>query len=343
MTANMSPWDVQEEQFPVDGNTIDQFRFLLNYAVLAPSVHNSQPWRFTVDSERIRFYKDPKLNLVYADPEQRQLIISCGAALFFLRTALHRFGYQGEITLLPDPADMDLLAAISLGSRFSPDEEDLLMFQSLLHRHTSREPFDDHALPSVVFDTIKMSAEKEGAWLHSVSSAEERERMIELITEGDREEMADPRFRREMLTWIHSDGSHKKEGLTEKAFGMPGLFAYSGPLMVRTFDTGSLYAARERQLAVNAPLLAVMGSYEDSPLAWLKTGQALARMLLIATSMDVKSSFLNSPIEVAGLRPRVRQLVSVQGFPQLILRIGYGPAGAATPRISATEKTENGA
>ncbi|MCU0621529.1 MAG: hypothetical protein MUC69_08510, partial [Gemmatimonadales bacterium] len=110
-----------------------------------------------------------------------------------------------------------------------------------------------------------------------------------------------------------------------------------GPLVVRTFDLGRGQAARDRDLALRSPLLVVLGSAGDEPVDWLATGQALARVLLVARDADVFASFLNQPIEVAALREKVRDLLGRPGMPQLVLRFGFGPAVRPTPRRPVAE------
>ena len=117
--------------------------------------------------------------------------------------------------------------------------------------------------------------------------------------------------------------------------GVGDIASYLGPFLVRTFDWGSGQAARDRQLAEGSPLLAVLGTLDDTPSAWLQAGQALARMLLRATAVGLSASYLNQPIEVQSLRQQLGSLVHAEGFPQLLLRIGIRPARSSdTPPAS---------
>jgi hypothetical protein len=106
---------------------------------------------------------------------------------------------------------------------------------------------------------------------------------------------------------------------------------------MRTFDMGGGRAAQDRQLAEGSPVLAVLGTQTDTPVEWLGAGQALGWVLLRARSEGVWASYLNQPIEVPELRPRLRETVGASGLPQLLLRLGYGPEVKPTPRRSATK------
>jgi hypothetical protein len=121
------------------------------------------------------------------------------------------------------------------------------------------------------------------------------------------------------------------------AFGFGDLMSLAGPLKIRTFDWGNGQAARDQQLAQGSPVLPVSGTDGDSPTGWLAAGQALSHVLLRARAEGVWASFLNQPIEVPELRPRLSALLDQPGFPQLLMRLGYGPEVQATPRRRVDE------
>ncbi len=332
-----SAWHVRQEEFPEEGRPAEKLRFCLRYAVLAPSFQNSQPWRFKVCGDRIALYVDTTRRIAYADPDLRQLVISCGAALFNLLVALRAFGYSGEIEERPDTADPDLLVSVGLGVPQPPTEADRKLFDSICSRHTNRLPFSERRIADETVEAIEAAAGVEGVWLQEVREGPMRAALADLIGAGDEEEMADPRFRREMAASIHRRGEYREDGIPEAAHGMPGLISYEGPQRARTFDTSALYAAREGQLVCNSPLLLVLGTPTDTRHDWLQVGQALAHLLLVATSWDVDASFVNSPIEVRDLRSKVAQTVGRSGYPQVILRLGYGEENVPTPRRSMAE------
>ena len=114
-----------------------------------------------------------------------------------------------------------------------------------------------------------------------------------------------------------------------------------GPFVLRTFDAGKGQAAKDRQLATGSPVLAILGTNSDEPIDWIKVGLALGCMLLFASSENIWSSFLNQPIEVPELRSRVRDVIKKQGFPQLLIRMGYGQEIKPTPRRPVDEVIRN--
>lgn len=325
------PWAATVDAFPRASEPADQVRFLLNYAVLAPSSHNSQPWRFRVDETSVDLLGDPARRLNVVDPDGRELRISCGAALFHLRSALAYFGMPHLVELLPDPAEPDLLARIRLDRGAVPDLPETL-FQAIPQRRTNRAAFQQQAPPPAEIAALNDAAEAEGAWFHQVTGDQMKTEIADLIAAGDRQQWADPAFRRELASWMHPSRTRSRDGMPGFALEEGALESLVAPLLVRTFDLGSGRAASDRHLATAAPVLAVLGTAADRPVDHLRAGQALARLFLQATAAGLSISFLNQPIEVPALRPRLAATIGRTGWPHLLMRIGVGPAGPHTPR-----------
>ncbi|MCW3099100.1 MAG: nitroreductase, partial [Chthonomonadaceae bacterium] len=221
--------------FPALGTPQEKLRFLLAYAVLAPSSHNSQPWRFHLDADHVDLLADRSRALPILDPQDRELIISCGSALAHLQTALRRFGYAGDVRIFPDPTDRDLLARTGLGEIHTPDGEDERLFQSLFARHTNRKPFHAERISKEILARLEARALPAQIWRYVVPEGERREALARLIGHADREQVADCRFRREMAHWIRPHNGHAiapEDGIPAEALGMPGLIANAGPFLV---------------------------------------------------------------------------------------------------------------
>jgi iron-sulfur cluster repair protein YtfE (RIC family) len=329
--------DLDRKEFPFGGSNLARLVFLLRYAVLAPSSHNTQPWRVRIDDEALLLYADRTRALPVVDPDDRELEISCGAFLHHLRLAIRQHGYEGEITLLPGSGDRDLLARIELGAERRPSYDDRLLFWAIAKRHTSRRPFIARPLPSELAQSLVEAAEAEDALLSLLGEDRRREEFTRLVAEADRIQMHDDRFRRELAAWVHGDHDNSRDGMAGHAVGIPRLLSSVAPLAIRTFDLGKGVAAHDEKLVEATPLLAVLGTDGDTTRERLAAGQALSRVLLRAGQDEISASFLNQPIEVAELRPRVAELVGGSGTPQLGLRFGYGPKARPTPRRPVRE------
>jgi hypothetical protein len=336
-SSSQNPWQASEGDFPSLGTASEKLEFLLQYAVLAPSSHNSQPWLFRIVGDHVDLYADRTRALPVADPADREMLISCGAALGNLRLAMNAFGYTAERILVPQPDDPDLLARVRLGSAYRPTAEQRHLFRAILARRTNRLPFDTaRQVPRDLIAAVVEDAEVERAHLTVTQDTEIKAAVAALVSEADEIQLQDPRFRRELAAWIHPSRSRSRDGVPGTAFGMNQILDRVGTpaasFVVRTFDIGGGWAARDRQIASGSPTLALLWTGEDTPRHWVEAGQALSRILLRATDAGVSASFLNQPIEMASLRSKLAHAMGIAGQPQLLLRLGYGPPLPPTPR-----------
>ena len=317
--------------FPLDGTDDDKLAWAVQYAILAPSSHNSQPWRFHVADGVLELRADRTRALAVVDPRDRELVISCGAALFHVRVALRKVGETAQVDVLPDPADPDLLARVTLGACCETVLLDKWLFWAMRTRRTNRRRFADKLPPAELLAELEASAAAEGAALRILPGDEDRKRLARLVAAADRVQSGDKDFRHELASWLRSNRRLAADGMPGSAFGQSNVTSAVRPLVVRTFDWGRGRAAHDAQLALGSPVLAVLTTEGDAPADWLAAGQALAHVLLRATAEDVVGSFLNQPVEVEELRPELAPLAG-GGTPQLVLRLGYAKQVPPTPR-----------
>jgi nitroreductase len=299
---------------------------ILRAAVLAPSSHNTQPWTFVLEPGVVHLRADRTRALPVNDPEDRELTISCGAALFNLRVAAVHAGAAPAIALLPDARDPDLLATVHLHGGGLPPADVARLNAAIARRRTHRDGFADVPLPPSLGDERRAIGHADGAWLELVD-VDTREGLADLVAEADRMQWADRHWRRELAAWMHPRRSC--DGLA-----MPDLVAPLARATIATLDVGMPTAARDRDHALEAPAVVVLDTHGDRPRDWLITGMALEHALLHAASQGVQASYLNQPIQVAELRMRVASLLERPCFPQVIMQIGHPahPSGPARRR-----------
>lgn len=296
--------------------TAEQIKSLLSYAVLAPSSHNTQPWRFEIADGAVSIFADRTRALPANDPDDRELTISCGCALMNLRVAAAHEGIGVAFDITPDSGEDDLLAVVSFNEENSSSEGTSGLFNSIEGRRTYRKCFASRDIPAAILDSLSAIASEEGSWLEVIDSEEDRQKVAELVSEGDSIQWSNPSWRRELAAWMHP--RQRGDGLT-----VPGIVAPIAQVVVRTFDMGNGVGAKDKQLADESPVLAVLGTAGDNVADWLAVGQALEKVLLSAHSQGLQASYLNQPIQVASLRPKLQNLLSQQGFPQILLRLGF--------------------
>jgi len=308
---------------------VPQLQALVQAATLAPSSHNTQPWLFRLEGQWIDLLADRTRALPVNDPEDRELTISCGCALFNLRVASAAAGLDATVELLPGAADPELLARVHLAASAAaqPDSE-LSAFMAA--RRTTRERFAATAVDPKTLHDLLDAVQKEGAALTVLATDDQRQGAAALVAEGDAVQWANPSWRRELAAWMHP--RRRGDGLT-----LPTLAIPVAQMVVRTFDMGHGVAAKDRQLADESPVLAILSTEGDLPRDWLTAGQALQRLLLVGVRLGLQASYLNQPIQVAALRPKLQQLTGRPGYAQLLLRIGSAtqvkPAAPRRPLV----------
>jgi Putative TM nitroreductase/Nitroreductase family len=339
-STGLAPWHVSECQFPSFGEATEKLKYCVRYAILAPSSHNTQPWRFTATANQIALYADRTRSLPVVDPNDRELIISCGAALANLSIAIRHFGYSGELTLFPQPNDKGQIAIVELGQEHRPTRDDEILFRTIPMRRTNRNAYEDTPISRSLFRELCTVCTSHHCTLTGASDGEGKFTVARLVGQGDRQQMANPTFRAELAHWMRPAKANSHDGIPCFALNMPGILDFATPVMarlVRTFDMGSLTAARDGDLANASAMLAVLSTPTDMPADWLAAGMALEHVMLVARAAGVWASFLNQPIEVPELRLALRELMGCPGYPQILLRMGYGQESEPTPRRSIEE------
>lgn len=313
----------------------DLFETLVAAAIQAPSSHNTQPWLFVRHATAIDLLADRRRALPVNDPHDRELTVSCGAALFNLRVAAAAAGLEATVTLPAGAQGDDLLARIALAPAAAPSALAGLA-PAIASRRTWRQPFADAEVDAAAVQALSDAAVAEGAVLRALDGAEARHAAAALVAEGDATQWADPSWRRELAAWMHP--RRRGDGLA-----MPALAVPVAQAVVRTFDMGQGVGAKDRQLADGSPLLTVLSTSGDGAADWLAAGQALQRMLLLGVGRGLQASYLNQPVQVAALRPRLQQLAGGPAHPQLLLRWGRTDrALPAAPRRPLADVVEAG-
>jgi hypothetical protein len=311
------------------GLTPAQVERLLMTAGRAPSLHNSQPWRFRVTPQTIEIHADPQRRVPVADPDGRELRMACGAALFNLRLALHECRIRPIVTLFPDRAQPGLLAVVRHGGAKEPTPEQSDLLRAVPAWRTNRHPFSDVPVNAPELQSLRRAALDEGAWLHVVQDPAQRASLRAIAATAHRLQTADPAFRAELRAWSHA--------LPDRRDGVP---ARAGGSLPETQDRWVLrdYTGGTGQVRIpgkdfeSEPVIAVLSSHLSGPMAEFQVGQALQRVLLTATVNGLSVSFLSHVVETARTREQVRHLIGGSRPPQAVLRLGHGWPVVATPR-----------
>ena len=321
-------------------------RDIVEQATRAPSIHNTQPWRFVThpgtskdtgtDAGTIEVWTDPTRGLKVLDPTGRGRHISCGAALLHARLAAAAAGYAATVRVLPDPAEPNHLADLELtGSRPGDDDSagtDGDLAAAIPTRHTTREPFSDEPIAEDVVRELGQAAATEGAWLRIIDTPEDATAVAVLLAHADELQAADPAYVAELRQWTRRDDTG--DGIPTSAVPQTAPAERGSNYRLRDFvaDREPVATSPQEPPPVEKPLVAVLGTTDDDVRSWIAAGQALGRLLLTATAHGVTASPLTQALEIPATRARLASELGVVGHPQMLLRLGYGTSGAPTPR-----------
>jgi hypothetical protein len=303
-----------------------EIQTLIGAAGMAPSVLNTQPWAFEIQGAEIDLYADADRALFWSvDPEGRQLVISCGAALFNLRVAAAHIGRDAQVRLRPDHDDPSLLARVSFGQRGRGHTPDAELFGAIRRRHTHRRPFEPRAVPGSVLGELTESVRVEHATIVPIGRSQRRW-LFDLIAFSEALLSESPGYGTDLAKWT-AGSTYRPDGVPVGSFGT---LSTTGAPPMRDFGSGHVFSQQREHYGAD-PWIAVISTPTDDKIAWLHAGQALERLLLTACVRGLAASFLNQPLDNPTIR---RDLTSpaLGGYPQMILRLGYASGGIATPR-----------
>jgi len=321
----------------------DEAGDLIATAARAPSVHNTQPWRFRLTDGSIEMFADTRRQL-RMDPDGRELLISCGAALFGLRLAVRSLGYLPVVELLPALPRRRQLARVSLGATAPITEGERRMLNALPHRHTHRGPFAGAPLPDGLLAALQHDARAEGAMLAVIDPASSDYLQLgEIASAAARRGDLDPWARAEVRRWRRAADSRARDGVPARAFAA-GAFPDQagrrrGRLRQRDFDLGrgmGLLTADGPPAAATAVLI----TRGDSQADWMRAGQALHRLLAHAADRWVFASLYTQPLEDATTRALIRDRLRLPGPPHMLLQFGAAQTTQATARRPPSEVRE---
>jgi nitroreductase len=323
-----------------------QWAQVVEAATRAPSIHNTQPWRFTAAADQLDVFFDPARALPVLDPTRRQQVISCGIALEFAVVALAAAGRLSEVELLPDAGDEDHLATLRLVGAIKPTDEDLTLVAAIGRRHTVRDPFQPRDVPAELLDRLQAEAGAFGAWFKPVTRSEEEVATVFLIDRAEEMEQGDPAYLAELQSWLRTDPA-AVDGVPVEAVPSGDPHQRPSNWTIRDFVVGSRAPGGGSPMdsdapppEVERPTVVLMGTDGDDRHAWLQSGRALGRVLLFATAAGVAASPLTQALDWPATRTRLQSRLSLVGHPQMLLRMGFpreGSAVAASGRRPVSE------
>lgn len=312
--SDKSVWNLDLKSFPKNGSIEQKLRFLIRYAILAPSSHNTQPWKFRIDGNTIEILIDFSGWLEIADSDRRELYISIGCALENLLVAGENTGFITDVSLFPEPERDDLVAAV----RFERQNDVALnnsdvLFENIVRRRTNRQKYKLASIPAGKIDQLRNQCMYESVHLDFIRDKQIIHELNDLLIKSDIELFSDSDYRRELGYWIGRG-----------VFGTSWLVSKLGQLMVTFLDMGKKQAVKDSDLLLSSSHVAVISTDTDQPVSQVKSGQVFERTALLASAVDISVHPMSQILEVDGLKDQLAGLKPISGYyPQHLFRLGY--------------------
>lgn len=322
-------WNIPPEEFPSGAAWRERLEFLVRYAVLAPSSHNTEPWQFRVLENRIDVLTDLSRWLKVADDDQRELHISVGCALENLLVAAEHFGLGHDSVFLPDAKNPSVVATVTFSEQGQAAfRRPPVLFDMIPVRHTNHQRYEDRAIPDEILQQLRCVCVEEGVHLHLTAEPEIKQRVDDLVVRGDAIEFADPAFREELAYWIG-----------QGVFGTGWLMSRIGKLAVSYIDMGKSQARKDSEILMSSPILGLISSEQDDRQSQVRVGQVYERLSLLAASHGIWCQPMSQIVQIPELKLEVAALIPDSGLvPQHPFRMGYAPAEKQhTPRRPVDE------
>ena len=311
-------------------------RAVLTMATQAPSVHNSQPWRWRVGPQSLSLHADPSRHLRRADPDRRNMMVSCGAALHHCSVALAAMGWNAKIHRLPQSADPDHLAVITVAPQV-PGELDFMLAAAVGRRRTDRRVYSSWPVPWGDIALMGARAARAGVMLRQIDLIPA---LKSIVAESVSRHIADAEYLAELSAWSGRHGS--VAGVP--AANTPGPESKS-PIPSRAFAGPALAQPSDAPAEDDNGVVVALGTETDDDLARLRAGEATSLVLLSATAMGLATCPVSEPLEIVETREAVRdEVFGATGYPQMLVRVGWAPVHAdplpATPRRPLADVVE---
>ncbi|OBH37628.1 NAD(P)H nitroreductase [Mycobacterium intracellulare] len=306
---------------------------VLTLATRAPSIDNTQPWRWRVEDTRLHLYADPRMRLPNTDPDGRDLILSCGAALNHCVVALAAMGWRADVHRLPEPADPEHLAVIEV-SPHTPDGMDESLAAAIPRRRTDRRTYSARPVAPADIATMGAVAARMGVTLRQIDTMDT---LHAIVKRASLAHATNRDYLVELARWSGRYGSLAgvpARNITEHDCGatIPGRI-FAGPGLAQPPGASP---------ADDNAVVLMLGTETDDRLAQLRAGEATSALLLAATAMGLATCPITEPLEIPETRDAVRHEVwGAAGYPQMLLRVGWAPDSASplppTPRRALSD------
>lgn len=337
MKENYQPWQVNLDDFWKLQTDAERLRFLLNFAVLAPSSHNSQPWSFSVNQNSISVFLEPARRLVESDKNDRQAHISLGCALKNLEIAADYYGYLCTIEYFSAPKqEPRIKVGFEKTERGKNNSNHLIL--AIPKRHTNRNRYEETLPPESFLAEVKSYVSNDRQ-IYLIKDRPQKDQLADIALQASIAAMEDKNFRFELSCYVKPNTTSSTIGMPAFGMGIPTPVSLIAPVLIRFLNLNKLSRkSNERLLKRHTPFFGIIATRSDTKTDWVKTGQVYEKIALLAAERDIKTQMWTAPIEIGEYYKKFQEILQTDFRPQAFFRLGYTPQITPhSPRLSAVE------
>jgi len=295
---------------------------LARYATLAASSHNTQPWKFKLARGRISILPDLSRRCPAVDPDDHHLYVSLGCAAENLLLAARAAGLQGHISFDASTSSVGVDLEAASASRSA-------LFEAIPSRQCSRAEYDGTELSADELRLLDEAGHSHGVSIMFLTAAKAKEQIAEYVARGNTVQFADSRWAEELQSWIRfsaREAVDTGDGLYGPVMGSPSVPRWLGKLFMRLGFSAQRQNRKDIQHIRSSGAIAVISSDADDQEHWIEAGRCYERLALQAAALELRTAFINQPVEVPALRPQFAAFLGIGNRrPDLVVRIGRGP------------------
>ena len=303
------------------GNATRDYTNLVRYATLAASSHNTQPWKFRLERGSIVVRPDLSRRCPAVDPDDHHLYASLGCATENLLEAAQAAGLKGHCSYDAPESSVH----VDLG-RATPARS--VAFEAIPLRQCSRTAFDGSPIPTAELRLLEEAGRGSGVSVILLTARQQKEQVAECVAEGNRAQFDDPAWADELKSWVRFNARaavHAGDGLYGPVMGSPDVPRWLGLLFMRLAFSARRQNRKDLEHVCSSSAVAVLFSEHDDKPHWIEAGRCYERLALRAAALDLRTAFINPPVEVPALRAQFADFLGIGARrPDLVIRIGRG-------------------
>lgn len=332
---NYSAWHVKADDFPDTGSDLDKLKFFARYAVLAPSGHNTQPWRFSSDKQTLLLGANRDRHLPYSGVQANEPFVSLGACLQTLELAAKGFGYKIRIDYVPDE---QVVARISLAGKTAPDPS---LLEAIVHRSSNRHLYDTDELPGGML-TGFADTDLKYVSTHVISARSDIEYVAGKTGEATLRTFGDKEFRKELSKWVRNNVTKQHDGMPGFTQGIPTPPSLLAKHVIKRLNISKDQAKKDIRRVQQSPNLLILSVSEETPQALLNGGRLYAQICILAQREGIASSGIGAAAIDPVSRKEIVKKYKLRGRPIAIIRLGKAKKPARhTPRWPLSQVFED--